>query len=236
METHDIKAVILIPKSAKPGLHPVLINIHGGFLVYGHALFAPFFAPWILKLGLESSAIVISADHRLLPSANGAADVVADLEDFWHWTRNTLPGVLANRSPGHLLDFSHLLVTGASAGGFCAMHLAMSHPDEISAVAMSYPFVDPKDDVIVSGPKPEDPSILRFNVEELPAKETVLDWIEQTRKTVQSRAGWERTKFAVAATQYGLFYSKIFDSNGTDSADLIPIERLRSGARLPKKM
>ncbi|CAH0053665.1 unnamed protein product [Clonostachys solani] len=236
VDSHEIKTAILIPKELKPGPHPILINVHGGFLVYGHSLFAPFFPPWALKLALEHSSIVVSPDHRLLPSANGVADVLEDLESFWQWTRSSLAGVLKDRAPSVSLDFSHLLVTGGSAGGYCATQLALSHPDEISAVALAYPFVDPKDPAVAEGPAPGDPSILRFKVEELPSKDSVVSWIEEARKTTTSKAGWDRTKLAVSAAQNGIFDSQIFDNLGLDLPDFLPLERIKRGAKLPKKV
>jgi hypothetical protein len=204
--------------------------------VNGHSLFAPFFAPWLLKLALEESAVIVSADYRLLPSANGVADLLEDLEDFWQWTRADLPGVLERRVPGHSLDFAQLLVTGGSAGGYCATQIALSHPEDISAMAMIYPFVDPADEVILNGPKAGEPTILRFPLEDLPSKEDVITWIEELKKTVSSQAGMERTPYAVAATQYGLLYSHMFDSEDLRRPGFLPLKRLEGGASLPKNM
>jgi acetyl esterase/lipase len=97
---HEIKAAVLIPKDLEPGLHPVIVNIHGGFFSTAHSLFAPFFAPWALKLALDHGAIVVSADYRLLPTSNGIADQLEDLEDFWQWYRNTLPPILQRNNAG----------------------------------------------------------------------------------------------------------------------------------------
>jgi hypothetical protein len=226
----------LIPKDLKPDSHPVIFNIHGGFLVYGHSLFAPFFSPWVLKLALENSAVVISPDYRLLPSANGVADVLEDLEDFWQWTRSHLPEVLEHHAPGHSTDLSRLLLTGNSAGGYGVMQLALSHPNDVSAIAVAYPFVDPKDNIFVKGPTDENPTILRFPLKDIPSKNVVVTSIDEARKTVTSKAELERTPFAVGATQYGLFNSEIFDSSNLNRTDFLPMERIRAGAKLPKKM
>lgn len=236
VNSHGIKAAILIPKNATSGLRPAIVNIHGGFLTYGHCLFAPFFTPWILKLALEEQAIIISADYRLLPSKNGVADILEDLEDFWKWTKLSLPSILGQRAPDLALDFKRLLLTGGSAGGYCAMQIALSHPDEITAMAMAYPFVDPADEVILHGPRAEDPTILHLPFEGLPSKDDVLAWISESRKTVISQAGMERTLFSVAATQYGLLYTHIFDSAGLERPEFLPLERIRTGARLPRNM
>ncbi|GFP57137.1 probable carboxylesterase M8 [Trichoderma asperellum] len=235
--SHKIMAAILIPKGLAPGVHPAIFNFHGGFLVNAHSLFAPFFPIWSLKLALENKAIIVSPDYRLLPSENGVADILEDLEDFWQWSRSdNFANILQNRSPEHSLDVSRLLLTGSSAGGYAAMQLALTHPDDIQAVATAYPFVNPRDPIMLSGPRDDEPTILRMAREEMPSKTSVLDWIEEKKSTVTTKAGFERTPFAAAAAQYGLYHSKIFDPRGLNRPEFIPIERLRAGARLPKKM
>lgn len=178
----------------------------------------------------------MSPDYRLLPSANGVADVLEDLEDFWQWTRTHLAGVVGSHVPGHSIDLSRLLLTGNSAGGYCAIQLALSYPNDISAVAIAYPLLDPKDDVFVKGPAAGDPTILRFPLKDMPSKDVVLASVDEARKTVTSKAELERTPFAVGATQYGLFDSKIFDSSSVNRPDFLPIERIRAGSKLPKKL
>lgn len=236
VESHEIKAAVLLPKGLKPGIHPVILNTHGGFLTYAHALFAPFFSPWALKLALENNAIVVSGDYRLLPSANGVADVLDDLEDFWKWTHSDLAGLLERRGDGHSLDLSRVLLTGQSAGGYTSMQLALSHPDEISAVAVAYPFVNPKDHIMTDGPAPGEPTVLRFPAADIPSKQEILAWVDDAKKTITTRAGFERTLLSVGAAQHGLFYDHIFDSSSLNRPDFIPTERLRAGARLPKNM
>jgi len=204
--------------------------------VYGHALFAPFFSPWVLKLALENSAIVVSPDYRLLPSKSGVADVLEDLKDFWQWTRANLSNAIECQYPGTLIDLSRLLLTGNSAGGYCAIQLALSHPNDVSTTAVAYPFLDPKDDIFVKGPTVDEPTILRFPFKDIPSKDAVVASIEEARKTITSKAELERAPFAVGATQHGIFDAKIFDSSGLDRPDFVPMERIKSGARLPRKM
>lgn len=116
MESHEIKTAILVPKDLKPGSHPIVYHIHGGFLVMGHGLFAPFFARWVDKLALKNNAIIISPDYRLLPSANGLQDILEDVEDGWQWTKSQLSGIMEERFPGISLDFSRTILVGGSAG------------------------------------------------------------------------------------------------------------------------
>ena len=116
MDSHDIKTAVLVPKDLKPGVHPVVYHIHGGFLVGGDGLFAPFFPRWVDKLAREHSAIIVSPDYRLLPSKNGVADVIEDTEDCWIWTKSNLNDILAQKAPGHTLNLSKVFLVGGSAG------------------------------------------------------------------------------------------------------------------------
>jgi acetyl esterase/lipase len=232
---HEIKAAILIPKDLKPALHPVIVNVHGGFFSTAHSLFAPFFAPWALKLALDHSAIIVSADYRLLPTPNGVADQLEDLEDFWQWYRGSFPSVLQREAPGHKIDYKQSLLIGGSAGGYYAAQLAMSHPDEISALGLTYPAVDLRDEIWTKGPAEGAPTVLRFPLEEMASREDALSWVEEKRKTVASKGGFEISPFVVALTQHGLFAQEMLEHNGVKlQPEHLPLERLKGGARLPK--
>ncbi|KAH7324216.1 Alpha/Beta hydrolase protein [Stachybotrys elegans] len=232
----DLQAAIMMPKDLVPGCHPVIFLIHGGFLMTGHSLFAPFFTPSTLKLAIENSAIIISVDYRLLPSANGVADLLEDLEDAWQWSRTELPAILNRRCPGHQLDFSRLVLQGGSAGGYGAVQLALSHPEDVSAIALTYPLVDPQDHIFVTGPNEGEETVLRVPKEQMPSKEEVMAWIEEKRATVTAKAGFERGVFNAASAQYGLYYSHVFNHRHLPDHDFLPMERIKSGARLPKKI
>jgi acetyl esterase/lipase len=232
---HEIKAAVLIPKDLEPGLHPVIVNIHGGFFSTAHSLFAPFFAPWALKLALDHGAIVVSADYRLLPTSNGIADQLEDLEDFWQWYRNTLPSILQRNNAGYEVDYKRALLVGGSAGGYYAAQLAMSHPDDISALALTYPAVDLRDKLWVNGPAEGAPTVLRFPANEIPPKDDALAWVAEKRKTVASKGGFERTPFLVSLTQHGVFAQEMLEYDGVKlRAEDLPLDRLKAGARLPK--
>ncbi|KAF4437913.1 hypothetical protein F53441_12919 [Fusarium austroafricanum] len=234
--THNVKTAILLPKNLKPGAHPIIYHLHGGFLVMGHGLFAPFFPRWIDQLALQHSAIIISADYRLIPSANGLEDVLEDVEDGWQWTKANLPVILEEKAPGHSLDFSRVLLAGGSAGGYCATQLALSHPDEFQSLGINYPLLDIKDRLYVQGARPDEPTVLRMPLEEIPSMEDTLAWIEKTRKEPESRAGFERTPFAVAACQRGIFASHVLDNKSLNNLEFNPTERIQTGAKLPKNM
>lgn len=109
------------------------------------------------------------------------ADVLDDLEGFWQWMRSSLSQALERHTPGHSIDLSCLLLTGNSAGGYAVMQLALSHPNNISAIAVAYPFVDPKDNKMVKRPAAKELTIFRFPLEDMPSKDTIFAWIEETR-------------------------------------------------------
>lgn len=226
---------MLIPKDLKPGLHPVIINTHGGFFSTAHSLFAPFFAPWALKLALDHRAIIVSADYRLLPTPNGIADQLEDLEDFWQWYLNTLPSVLQRNAARYEIDYKHSLLIGGSAGGYYATQLALSHPEDISALALTYPAVNLRDSIWTNGPAEGAPTVLRFPTEEMASEDEALTWVADTRKTVASKGGFERTPYLVALTQLGLFAQEMLEHDGVRlQSEQLPLERLDAGAKLPK--
>ncbi|KAM0433450.1 hypothetical protein ACHAPT_004330 [Fusarium lateritium] len=236
VSSHEIKTAVLIPKNLKTGLHPIIYHLHGGFLVTAHGLFAAFFPKWVDKLALKHSAIIVSPDYRLLPSENGVADLLEDLEDCWQWTKQKLPGILENKAPGHLLDFSRTLLAGGSAGGYCATEIAFSHPDEFGVLAIVYPLLDPRDKVYIKGPGPDEPTILRADLKDMPTKEDTLAWIGEKRKTPHSKDGFDRLPFAIAACHSGIFASEIFDNKNLNMREFFPLERVEAGERLPAKM
>lgn len=184
---------------------------------------------------MEHGAIIVSADYRLLPTPNGVADQLEDLEDFWQWYHRTLPLVIQQQASGHEIDYKHALLMGGSAGGYYASQLAMSHPDEISALALTYPAVDLRDELWTQGPANDAPTVLRFPAEEIPSKEDALAWVAERGKTVASKGGFEHTPFLVALTQRGLFSQEMLEHDKVKlQGDNLPLERLKTGAKLPK--
>lgn len=100
------------------------------------------FPQWLLDLALASEAIIVSANYRLLPEANGL-DILTDIEDLWDWTLTSLPNIL-KQQPDLLItvDLTRILVSGESSGGLLGIILALSHPKDIRAAIACYPCVD----------------------------------------------------------------------------------------------
>ncbi|PVH93008.1 alpha/beta-hydrolase [Periconia macrospinosa] len=239
LNNHPIETAILVPKSLPRGHHPILINMHGGFLTMGHALFAPFFAPWLANLITSNNAICLSIDYRLLPTARGVHDIIDDLDDFWAFFKRDFPGVLSELvGPGHDVDFGRVMLTGGSAGGYCVLQTALSHPDEISAVALMYPMMDLKDDMFVKGPAEGASTVLNFPREVMMSEVDAREWAkgEREKKEWKSRAGFEVTLKCVSLTQCGRFYDEVLNPLGSEDVGIFPLERIREGARAPGKM
>ncbi|KAL5536369.1 hypothetical protein ACEPAF_191 [Sanghuangporus sanghuang] len=135
VDEHPIFLDILVPKKiAKAGLDleerkvkcPVMLYFHAGWLVGGQRDFQPWWSRWILDLMVKHSAIVVTADHRLIPEAT-CEDVLDDIHDVWDWVRNNLSQVVQMEYAGLQPDLSRILLAGSSAGGYCAFQLALSH-------------------------------------------------------------------------------------------------------------
>lgn len=236
MNSSQITAAILVPKGLKPGKHPIILNIHAGWLITADALYGPFFQPWVLEVAAAKSAIIVSANHRLLPSANGLPDPLKDAEDFWQWTKNQLPTVLARRCPGLKIDFSKLILNGGSSGGYLAAQLGLTHPKEISVLTLAYPWLDLKDNLYTTGPRAGQPNIIHYPDDQIPPKDAVVSWIEETRKTTTSKAGPERVPYIVGASYYGIFYDLILDNKKYNNPSFSPFDRIKAGGKLPAKV
>lgn len=130
-----IEVDIFVPKkNPQRKVRPVLVRIHGGFLVSpnilyrkaslnhdhqitGSSLFPAWFSKWILDFAELHDAIIISPNYRLLPEVKGV-DILRDMQNFWAW-------IQAERPQQHLssigrsdivLDISQMLLVGESAG------------------------------------------------------------------------------------------------------------------------
>ncbi|KAF2631498.1 alpha/beta-hydrolase [Macroventuria anomochaeta] len=143
ISSQSINVVILTPKTLRPGKHPILVKFHGGGLVTGDCLYAPWFAAYFVPFIHRANAIVVSPNYRLVPEHTGA-DILEDLTDFWGWLRNGgLASYLASQNVVVDLDFEHILASGDSAGGYMALMSGLLQPKgSIKAVLAQYPMTD----------------------------------------------------------------------------------------------
>ncbi|KAJ4127041.1 hypothetical protein NW768_008662 [Fusarium equiseti] len=212
--SHEIQTAILVPKSLVPGYcHPFIYHLHGGYLVTGHALFAPFFDKWVHKLALENDAIIVSSNYRLLPSSDGMGDVLEDVADGWQWTKTELPKVMEKKFPRIELDFNQILLAGSEAGGYYAIHLNIFYPEDFDCLALVSPLIDIYDRPFENGPGPGEPNVLDWPYKLMPNPENTQSWIEEASQTPVTRAGFERMPFFVAACQHMMFTPRLVDPN-----------------------
>lgn len=97
--------------------------------------FSAFFVPFLHR----NNAICVLPNYRLIPEHTGD-DILDDIADFWTWFQSSLPTYLESNGPSIGLDFSRVLVSGESAGGWCALQSVLSLPDStFKACFVQYP-------------------------------------------------------------------------------------------------
>jgi acetyl esterase/lipase len=235
VDGHDITLNVLYPKaldqsppSGSEGC-PIVIRFHGGGLGAGASMFPDFFGRWLLELAERHSALIVSADYRLLPESN-VGDVLDDVEDFWQWLHAELPSFLRAETAGKIKpDLNRIMTAGESAGGYLSIQLSLSHPDMIRATTAAYPMVD------IAGPyfTEKFPKQL-LEVPQMP-ENLIDDHLAKAKANgsqkpavVSSDPRLERAPIMFAVIQQGLFKDYL------DPADSrqVPLTRL-DNARLP---
>jgi len=168
VDGHAILTDVLIPKKLlelRPdsddwkSARPIMVRIHGGWLVGGQREFPTYIPRWLLSFGYHHNAIIVNPDYRLLPEAS-AVDLLDDLDDLWKWISTELANAVREQSKiasgaksGLEVDLDRILVQGESGGGYCAIQTALSHfkpptpgsaPDlpHIRALVAMYPMLD----------------------------------------------------------------------------------------------
>ncbi|KAG0537010.1 hypothetical protein BDA96_03G110800 [Sorghum bicolor] len=104
---------------------PVLVHFHGGGFFLGSCTWANVHAD-CLRLAAEAGAVVLSAEYRLAPEHRLPA-AVDDGVGFlrWHHAQSTMDAAAADGWLTEAADFGRVFVTGDSAGGNIAHHLAV---------------------------------------------------------------------------------------------------------------
>ncbi|ORY05072.1 Alpha/Beta hydrolase protein [Clohesyomyces aquaticus] len=130
--------------------------------------FTGFWVPFLHR----NSAITILPNYRLTPEHTGD-DILADIADFWVWFRDTLPTYLASKNPSLSIDFDKVLVSGESAGGWCALQSILTLPkDTFNACLIQYPvtnaFPVALDDKLMGYPVPPKEELDKFLAEIVP--------------------------------------------------------------------
>ncbi|CAL4919457.1 unnamed protein product [Urochloa decumbens] len=119
---HDLKLRMYKPAAGADEKLPVLVYFHGGGFCVG-SFSLPNFHVCCLRLSGELPAVVLSADYRLAPEHRLPA-AHDDARTLVSWIRNKA----ADGDPwlAESADFGRVFVTGDSAGGNIAHHVAVS--------------------------------------------------------------------------------------------------------------
>ncbi|KAH7379131.1 Alpha/Beta hydrolase protein [Phaeosphaeria sp. MPI-PUGE-AT-0046c] len=108
----------------------------------GTAAYPDWFAGYYVPFLHRNSAISILPNYRLIPEHSGD-DILADLSSFWTWLRDAFPAYLASQNPSITPDLSRVLVSGESAGGWCALQSVLTQPaSTFRACFTQYPVVN----------------------------------------------------------------------------------------------
>jgi acetyl esterase/lipase len=194
--------------------------------------YIPYMTSWLPDFASTNNAFILSADYRLLPAAK-STDILADIESLWTWIHSALSIVITNRLPGHTVDLTQILVQGASAGGFCATHLALSHPSEVRALIAVYAMLDMYADYYVKDPAISRP-ILGTPKEASSSGEDVDANIQETKEErPTSKTGIE--KKLVLPPFLGVCGRVLELFDGKDQLDS-PMGRLQAGEKLPNRV
>ncbi|EMD63951.1 hypothetical protein GGP41_002725 [Bipolaris sorokiniana] len=155
---HEIEVNVLVPKGISPGKHPLMVKWHGGGLTTGTALYPPWYSAYMIPLIVRNKAIAIVPNYRLTPEHTGD-EILEDIASLGNWLTSSLPTYLASKDSSIEPDFSRILVTGDSAGGWMALQSVLSLPEKtFRACFIQYPVVNAipysPDDTILGGPFP----------------------------------------------------------------------------------
>ncbi|KAF1962094.1 alpha/beta-hydrolase [Byssothecium circinans] len=136
---HEIEVNVLVPKDITRGKHPLMVKWHGGGLSTGTAAYPDWFSAFFVPFLHRNNAIAILPNYRLAPEHTGD-DILEDIADFWTWFRSSLPSYVSSKDPSLELDFSKVLVSGDSAGGWCALQSVLTLPQlTLKACLIQYP-------------------------------------------------------------------------------------------------
>jgi len=193
---------VLIPKilSNSKAKAPIFVHFHGGFLISGTALYPDWSSQYVLDYQLQSNAIRISPNYRLLPESTGA-EILSDLTSVWKWIAEDLPGYLKSIGSEITPDYNHVMVFGESAGGYLALQSALLNRGLIKAVVAAYPMIY-LDSAWYSLPSDTKSP---FGTPQLP-KQILDEHIKHIEKgTTVTEGGMERMSLAISAVQGGRF-------------------------------
>jgi len=196
--------------------------------VTGTRDFRPWIATWYTQWAVRNQAILVSADYRLAPESK-VAEIADDLESLWAWVHSELPSTLESRVSRISADLSKIVVSGESAGGWCAFQLGLSHPKDIRALILRFPMLDIAADVYA------EPNKQRADMSAI--SEATFDDHLKSMVPGQIVTHWIPFPMSPRGNLFHLAacYGRLQDLFGDDPV-MFPVRGLKKGDALPKKM
>jgi acetyl esterase/lipase len=190
-------------------------------------MFAEWAAQWSLDYALLHSAILISPNYRLLPESNGL-DVLSDITDLWTWVEHSFPEYLKTIGSDVAPDFSKVLTSGESAGGYLAIQSGLMRRDFVRAVVATYPmtYVDSPWYAVASTTKRP------FGAPQVPRSvlDEHLSRMEKGR-VVSGAFPMERMEIALVLLQQGLWTGRFGEDDSLFPARTL--EKMQKGEKVP---
>ncbi|KAH8698946.1 Alpha/Beta hydrolase protein [Talaromyces proteolyticus] len=224
----EIRLHVLMPKSLLDGhqqqVIPLMVRIHGGYLITGSGLYRAWFSDWTLEYAKQAGAVIVSPNYRLMPESNGT-EILEDMDSFWRWLRQGGVDTLLAKNGFECLQIDHdqTLVLGESAGGYLAMQLALSYPDDIQALIAVYPLLDLQSEFYtrayskpISGVQNRPLSVIEDHLDSI--RSTPRDRL----RPVTEADPPDRLELSFAVVQHGRFLEFL----GQDNPRLFPIKRI----------
>jgi acetyl esterase/lipase len=193
------------------------------YQVTGASLYPEWFAQWVLDYALQNSAIIVTADYRLMPESNGL-EILQDVSDFWDWVRKDFEKQVSHFRAGIEADLSKIIVHGGSAGGYLALQSGFLQPPQfIKAVIAVYPGMgtDRKDDNTVLGAGTIPKSVLEDHLASMKQGKIVTSANPPERVTLGISMLQQKLKAEFFGTDERLFPMKVLEQIDTAPFTLI---------------
>ncbi|KAL4884560.1 Alpha/Beta hydrolase protein [Aspergillus karnatakaensis] len=225
----QIAVDVLVPKTLPASApqkqpRPVIVRIHGGFLVTGSSLFPGWFSKWILLYAQHHGAVIVSPNYRLLPEVKGV-DILDDMREFWRWFDAGGPQSVVSDL---MLDLEGYLLVGESAGGYLALQSILSNYTRPRALIALYPMLDLTSDFYTQASAKPIVGVSNFPNELIDTFLSSLETAPCKPPALTEADPPDRLDLALAMVQNG----RLLDFLG-DEPVLFPIERIVEGTWLP---
>jgi acetyl esterase/lipase len=232
---------IWIPRNLPANSHPpVLVNWHGGGLISGVRDNGEWWQPYVLDLAVQHNALMLAPDYPLAPESQ-TPDLLASIERFLAWLLDerglqTALDQHAVSAPLRITaDTAKLLVTGSSAGGWCALWAGIRRPQAIHTLMLQYPMVDLVDEFFSTSQVGTQATGWFETLKALP--ESIVDEYLAKLRPGAVRVSEPITGPTFPLTGAAFVHGRVVELLGQNSDETYPFRALqREGVRLPGRI